>query len=1451
MASGARGSSASCEEGVCRVSDGRPWGDVVTVVIDAYDHLPRLRKLRREASRVHAEFVAAGFTPVADDLVADGTARAVIDALREWRPEARRLVVYWGGHGKALTGSGYYLCCRDTPKRTEVDRHTAVSATELGERLAAVGVAEIVLLLDACGSGGGGDEITAAFKAKVSRTPYAGFRPSLSVISSASHLEKATERAFTAAMSTVLRGGAPLDDSYLPWTDRDSHISPTQLAQAVRVVLARDSRNIQVPDHSMSGMIDRFFPNPRFRSNVPDVDLDPGGAAALGRPLLPQDVTDHFMVKFRGIDSADDQGWYFTGRHRVLRHIVSWLSTGSGMLVVTGGAGCGKSALLGRLAVLSVSEYRAAVRRQGGIAGLPEDTVPRVGAIDAGVHAKHKSLLDCVAELAGALAIPVPPAGWQAPAELLLQIAARKGTTTVLLDALDEATEISALATDLLRPLAELPKVRVLVGTRRARDGSDLLNLLGAATDRVIRLDSDVDRTQDIEEYVRRRLLGTAVSPYRGRPDTAGPAARRIAEHSAGVFLFARLLAGLFAHRPEVIDLASSEADALLSGGIGEAFAAELRRFGDYAPTVRALLAPLAWAEGLGLPGRGVWLAVANAMAARNGVVYTDADLATLIDRAGMHIVASSEDHQTVYRLYHQSYSDFFRTGPGAHDLAGDTVHAWITEALVGLVEHEGVRHWHSANPYLLRHLPAHAAIGGGLARLCDDADFLIHVDPVGLRRVLATLDHRRNPLVRLYWRALSDLFGTTPQQRLDILGAVALREEPDAIGLLNSAVRPTWRPLWSYCRPTALHRPLGGHRMPAMAVELGRLGGQTMLVSGGGDHTVRLWDPVSGERRGTFVGHRAPVLAVAVTTVHGRGMIISGDALGVLHVWDTANGQCLATLHTRRGAVHALAVVPDGDDGALCVAEEGSVIRVWRLSDRALLAELPDHCTTVRTLAVHHDIETAAPVLISGGDDGRIGVWNTRSWRLTRMIDTTGYPLAVAATRVDGHALLAIGGYWGTLSIWNLDEGTIRTSLRGHDRALNSLAFGTVENHPVLATAGDDGGVRVWSPKYGTLLRTIRSTPPIRPTVLESITREQLALGPAGGAVAVEDERNAADRAIAPHQIGDAVQVVRFVDVNGQQTLVTGGIDGAIRLWDIDAGESATEGAQVAVTSVAIGQINGRPVVIAADRVGDITVRDLDTGAPTLTLSHSDSPVGTVLIGDFLGRRRIVAVGGGRLRSWDADTGEPMTDLSGQGAEVLGATFIHSYNGGQLAYAAGRSIHLVSCETGARTAIRAGQHPPVHLACLPSSGLLVGDLRGSVRLLQRNGQVDADLYVAGLSAAPLGLRLGNRRLVIVTGRHGTVVTHHLDTNDPTVSSFVHTSTITALAYGDVLGGVVAAGGTNGAVTLSDPLTGEHRLDLPSHHGPVRALSFGRTNGTPTLVSAGDEGIQAIQFTDP
>ena len=881
--SGSSGSGFSRDSGA--------WGQIGLVLITDYDHYGHLKKLGANVRAAVDLLAGLGFEEAdTDALIGDGRAFSLLNGLGAWQPGSRRLIVYWAGHGKAVEGDRLFLISKETGRRRQPEAHNSVPAGSLGDLLAGKDADEIVLLLDACGAGGGAAEIVSAFRAKANSRSYVrGFKPGLSVISSAGLHQFAREGAFSSALVSVLRDGPPDDPSYLPWTDRDQYVTPAELFQAIRVMLDRvpSTDGAQIPEIDSTSGVGRFFPNPRYLRVSPDVGVaDKQQKAA----LLPRAVVEHFMLKFRGIDTIDDRGWFFTGREQTLRDIARWLGGGqSGLRVVTGPPGCGKSAILGRVAVLSVPEYRADVQLAGGLADVPPDTLPPEDSLDAGVHAKNLSLDDCVAQLADALQLPVPAAGRLSAADFVRQVASLKRPVNLLIDALDEARpgDAQAIAVDLIRPLSELPDLRILVGTRpdavpqgdasAAPAQGSLLAALGATESDIVWMDRDQDTSADIEAYVRRRLLEADGSPYRDKPEMAPAVAKLLALRSDRTFLIARILVQELIRRGEVLDPADAKREwsaawRMLEGSLDTAFTADLARYGADEWRVRALMLPLAFAEGAGLPSRDIWVTLSEAlrpgMASAKQPPPTDAplaeaDLSWLVSNVGAYLVESGEDGQTVYRLYHQALVDYFRRN--AKWSARD-VQRRMTDALLSQVpDAQGHgRRWDVANPYILRHLATHAVAAGRLGALTDDWRYLLWADPRNLRRALSQFAGRDRPLVSLYLRCVDNFAGAGPLERAAMMQGVALRDEPDALPLLGGEQQLPWRGIWSAGLRAAFHRRLPSHASPVSAVAFGRSGTTTLLATGAGDGVIRLWNSETGERWGRFNNRSGTVFALA-----------------------------------------------------------------------------------------------------------------------------------------------------------------------------------------------------------------------------------------------------------------------------------------------------------------------------------------------------------------------------------------------------------------------------------------------------------------------------------------------------------------------------------------------------------------------------------------------------------
>jgi hypothetical protein len=352
--------------------------------------------------------------------------------------------------------------------------------------------------------------------------------------------------------------------------------------------------------------------------------------------------------------------------------------------LITGGAGCGKSAALARVVTLSDPQFLAAYEDE--VADIPDDLRPKEGAIDVAVVASQKWPHEILGQLSEALTVPHPTIiGWAAGSlddgvsAWTDWLATRQTPVTIVLDALDEAHNPRAVV-DLLARLTRgmnANKVRLLVGVRSAGGPEDAYAKAEGgynrplADDAVIKLDArrlrvDDDpwwHQDDIRAYSASILSNTAGSPYAAtrHQDVADRIARAIERRTGRSFLIARMTATSLAARSEALDPADEKWLAAIDAGVVGVFRDDLWQTFPYDQSRRedavTLLRAVAYAYGRGLPWGNIWPAVANAIADRTR--YGDRDIVDLLDsRMNAYLVSDREDGVTVYRLFH----DMLRT---------------------------------------------------------------------------------------------------------------------------------------------------------------------------------------------------------------------------------------------------------------------------------------------------------------------------------------------------------------------------------------------------------------------------------------------------------------------------------------------------------------------------------------------------------------------------------------------------------------------------------------------------------------------------------------------------------------------------------------------------------------------------------------------------------------------
>ncbi len=146
------------------------------------------------------------------------------------------------------------------------------------------------------------------------------------------------------------------------------------------------------------------------------------------------------------------------------------------------------------------------------------------------------------------------------------------------------------------------------------------------------------------------------------------------------------------------------------------------------------------------------------------------------------------------------------------------------------------------------------------------------------------------------------------------------------------------------------------------------------LVISGGKDRTIKVWDLASGECVYAFTGHEDRVTAV-IAHQDGR-RIISASADSTLKVWDLERERCLHTLTGHGGPVRALALHPDG--GAVFSGGEDRTLKIWRL-DHGVCVQSLDGGSPIEAVAAHPD----GIRVIAGCRDSQVKVWDIRTGQL------------------------------------------------------------------------------------------------------------------------------------------------------------------------------------------------------------------------------------------------------------------------------------------------------------------------------------------------------------------------------------------------------------------------------------------------------------------------------------
>ena len=468
--------------------------------------------------------------------------------------------------------------------------------------------------------------------------------------------------------------------------------------------------------------------------------------------------------------------------------------------------------------------------------------------------------------------------------------------------------------------------------------------------------------------------------------------------------------------------------------------------------------------------------------------------------------------------------------------------------------------------------------------------------------------------------------------------------------GTVDHTLR-VWNPVTGECQKT-----LEGHTDSVNCVAVLSDG---RVVSGSNDHTLRVWNPVTGKCQQTLEGHTDSVNCLAVLS---DGQVVSGSNDHTLRVWNPATGEHQKTLKGHTDSVNCVAVLSDGH---VVSGSEDSTLRVWDAVSGQCLRTLTEHKASISCVA-------ALPNggVVSGSKDSTLRVWNTATGKCQQPFE--GHTDSVNCVIILKNGTVVSGSEDSTLRVWDVTSGQCLRTLTGHKASISCVA--ALPDGEVIS-GSKDSTLRVWNTATGNCQQPLKGhTMPVRCLAVLlpdgrvvsgsedstlrvwNISKNQCLHSLQGrtgdiNCVAVLTDRyvvsGANDRILRVWDIGKC-QCLRFlkghespincVAVLPNRKVVSGSLDGTLLLWDFDRGELPQTLGKLDSSIRCVADLTDGCVVTGSDDC-ILRVWDIGTSECIKNLPGHESPINCVAV---LPNRKVVSGSlDGTLLLWDIDRGD------------------------------------------------------------------------------------------------------------------------------------------------------------------------------------------------------------------